>query len=128
VSAEVEEAVRRTIARYCQTCDDGRFDEFGECFAADAVMTVLGREVRGREAIRDWIAAAMPPEKRGKHVAVNTVIDVGDRAGAVRASTDYLFVARTEKGPRVTTTGRYVDTFVRDGDRWLFQTRDIHID
>ena len=127
MTADIEAAVRATIARYCQTCDDGRFAEFGECFARDAVLAVMGREVRGREAIVDWIAAAMPPEKRGKHVAVNTLVDV-DAAGAVSASTDYLFVARTEKGPRITTTGRYRDTFVRDGDRWLIQTRHIDID
>lgn len=121
VAAEL--AVRRTLAEYSQTCDDGRFDEFGECFTADAVVVVLGREVRGRTAIREWIANAMPPERRGKHVCVDPIITVEeDRA---TASSDFMFVARDAGGWRITTAGRYLDELHLDGDRWLLSRREI---
>ena len=115
--------VRRTLATYCQTCDDGRFDDFAECFAPDATMTALGRTVVGRDAIRGWIAAAMPPERRGKHVCVNAVITCdGDTA---HAESDFLFLAPGPRGPVISTAGRYVDDLRRDGDRWVFTRRDI---
>ena len=121
VAAEL--AIRRTLAAYCQTCDDGRFDEFAACFAGDATMTALGQTVRGRDAIRDWITAAMPPSRRGKHVCVNAVITItGDVA---RSDSDFLFLAPGRDGPVVTTAGRYADELERDGDRWVFTRREI---
>ena len=115
--------VRRALALYCQTCDDGRFDELASCFAADATMTALGQTVTGRQAIRDWIAAAMPPERRGKHLVANAVITCdGDSA---RAESDFFFLAPGQPGPVITIAGRYDDALVREGDRWVFTSRDI---
>ncbi len=119
----VETAIRHTLAAYCQSCDDGRFADFGRCFTSDAVLAVMGREITGRPAIEGWIAAAMPPDKRGKHVTTNTVVVVdGDRA---TATSDYLFVAPGERRPRVTVAGRYDDVFVPDSERWLIARRAI---
>ncbi len=120
---KAEAAILRTIATYCQTCDDGRFAEFAACFAEDAVMSVPGMpEVRGREAIEAWIARAMPPEKRGKHVTINPIVTLLDPERAT-ASTDYLFL---DKDLQITSAGRYLDELVRDGtDDWLFTRRQI---
>ena len=123
MNADVDAAVRRTTAEYCQTCDDGRWDEFALCFAPDAVVQVMGKDIVGRDAIRDWISAAMPPEKRGKHIAVNSLIEVdGDD---IRASTDFMFLALGASGPTITTVGRYVDRFVHLDGRWVFASREI---
>lgn len=120
-----EAGIRRTLARYCQTCDDGRFEEFAACFTDDAVMTALGNEVKGRAAIQAWMAKAMPPERRGRHVTVNSVIDVsGDTA---TATSDFVFLAIAEGKFRVTSAGRYRDELRRvDGD-WQFARRDIEL-
>jgi 3-phenylpropionate/cinnamic acid dioxygenase small subunit len=116
-------AVHRTLAQYCQTCDDGRFAEFGECFLDDAEVVFGERVVRGRAAITDWIAAAMPAERRGKHLCMNPLVEVdGDRA---RAATDFVFLARGDSGPRISAAGRYVDELRADGDRWRFARREI---
>ncbi|MGH9111249.1 MAG: nuclear transport factor 2 family protein [Acidimicrobiales bacterium] len=119
-----EAAIRRTLAAYCQFCDDGRFDEWGALFAEDASFRVLGRSHEGRAAIQAFIAAAQPPERRGKHVCANPLIDVdGDTA---RAVTDYIFLSRIDGGGlAVSNTGRYHDRLVRRGDRWLFAERSI---
>lgn len=120
-----EAGIRRTLARYCQTCDDGRFDEFASCFTDDAVMTALGNDVRGRRAIQEWMTAAMPPQRRGRHVTVNSVIEVsGD---AATATSDFLFVAKTGGELRISTAGRYRDELRRVGAEWLFARREIEL-
>lgn len=121
-----EAEIRRTIAAYCQSCDDGRFDDYAGCFTDDAEVVLAGRPAAtGRAAIREWITAGQPPDKRGKHVTVNTVITVADDVASATASTDYLFVARSPDGPRVSVAGRYVDALRPVADRWLISRREI---
>lgn len=123
-----ESGIRRTIARYCQTCDDGDFAGFAACFTPDAVLTVLDQEVRGRAAITDWIAAAQPAERRGRHVTANSVIEVSAGLDRAQAVSDYVFLARRQGGrPEPSVTGRYRDTLVPLGAEWLFQRREISI-
>lgn len=121
------EAIGRTLARYCQLCDDGRFDEWGLLFADDARFSVLGRTHEGRAAIQGWITKAQPPEQRGKHFLGQSVIDVDDGGTTAHGVTDYTFVSRTPEGTYViTSAGRYHDTFVHEADgEWRFVTREI---
>ena len=115
-----EEAIRRTIAQYAHFCDDGRFDEWGELFTTDARLNVLGATHEGRDDVKRWITKFQTPDLRGKHVCVNTVIDIsGDEA---RAWTDYIFVDQTNA---IVSVGRYHDHLVRDADRWRFRERRI---
>jgi uncharacterized protein (TIGR02246 family) len=121
-----ESEIRRTIAEYCQTCDDGRFDAYAACFTEDAEVVLAGTVVAtGRDGIEAWITPAMPAEKRGKHVTVNPLITVSDDLATAQASTDYLFVARSSSGPRVTVAGRYSDVLRPVGERWLIARREI---
>jgi len=117
------EAVLDTVARYCQLCDDGRFEEWAELFSDDAEFAVMGQVHRGPAAIRDFISAAMGPEARGRHITANPVVEVdGDTA---TTSIDYLFVKGAGASFQVINVGRYNDVLVRDGDRWLFAKRSI---
>ncbi len=123
----MEEAVRRLLAVYCHTVDDGRFDEFAGLWAADAVVTVRGQEVRGQAAIRAWIEDAQPPEHRGRHAVLNTAVTVeaDDRATAV---SHFIFLARGEDRLwHVSATGRYRDVLVLEGGRWVFAAREIDL-
>lgn len=118
-----EDGVRRTIGRYCHTCDDGRFDEFAELFTADAEFAVMGRVHQGRDAIVAFMAEAQPAERRGKHVTSNTVIDVTDGGRSAAAVTDYLFVTRDHT---ILSVGRYHDVLVcGDDGGWRFARREI---
>lgn len=118
------EAIRRTLALYCHLCDEGRFDEWEQLFTVDATFRVMGRTHEGRPAVRAFIEAGQPPERRGKHVCANPVIDFDgdDRATVV---SDYVFVGRVPEGLAITSAGRYHDRFVRDGDTWLIAARQI---
>ena len=119
-----EDAIRRTLAEYCQFCDDGRFDDFADLFAEDASFHVLDKTHEGRSQISAFMEKAQPPERRGRHVCSNTVIDVDGETA--RAFTDYVFVARTDgDGFTIISVGRYHDRLVKDHDRWRFGERRI---
>jgi len=119
------ESIRRTLALYCQLCDDGRFDEWADLYAGEATFTVMGRTYAGPAEIQGFIQKGQPPELRGKHVCANSLIDVDSDGAHASARTDYIFVGRTDEGLAITSAGRYHDTLVRDGDRWLFESRQI---
>ena len=115
--------MRRTVAQYAQLCDEGRFEEWGDLFLPDARFHVMGGTREGREAIVGFIGKAMPPDKRGKHANLATVIDVADDEVTARAWTDFLFA--TPAG-QVTSVGRYHDELVKGDDgRWRFGLREI---
>ena len=43
-TADDREAIARTLAQYCRTCDDGRFDALAQLFADNAEL-VIGDEI-----------------------------------------------------------------------------------
>ena len=115
-----EEDIRTTLAQYAHLCDDGRFDEWADLYTEDAVYSVMGQTHKGRDALKGFIANAMTPELRGKHLCFNSVIEVeGNEAYAV---TDYVFMDRHRA---ITNAGRYHDRLVRNRDRWRFAERRI---
>ncbi|WP_436778334.1 nuclear transport factor 2 family protein [Yinghuangia sp. YIM S09857] len=128
-SLMAESAVRRIHAAYSQACDDGRFEALGTLFADDVELVVRGSVVaRGREAACEWIAAAQPPERRGRHLVANTVIE-SSGPGTTVAVADFVFLAPgPDGGLVVATVGRYRDRFVAgDGasGRWMLARREM---
>lgn len=119
--------IRRLLALYCMLCDDGRFDEWAELFTEDATFTVMGTTHTGRAQLQAFMAAAQPPEARGKHVAINPVIEVGMGPEDARAWTDYIFVGKVgEKGRLgVTSAGRYHDHLRQEDGTWRIAAREI---
>lgn len=121
--------MRAVLAGYCQCCDDGRFEEWAQLFAEDAVVEVLGNRHVGRGAARAFIEAAQPPEARGKHLTLNSLIEVSDGEPATASAvSDFAWLAKRPEGFAVTQAGRYEDTFRCDRDgRWRFTSRKIHL-
>jgi 3-phenylpropionate/cinnamic acid dioxygenase small subunit len=115
-----EDDIRTTLAQYAHLCDDGRFDEWGDLFASDATFSVIGRTYLGREAVKDFMVQAQPPERRGKHLCVNSAVKV--EGNEARVVTDYIFIDRQKA---ITSAGRYHDRLVRNRDRWRFAERCI---
>ncbi|MEJ5254097.1 MAG: nuclear transport factor 2 family protein [Acidimicrobiales bacterium] len=120
-----EEGIRRTLALYCQLCDDGRFDEWAQLYVDDAELHVLGTTHRGRRAIQAFIERAQPPERRGKHLCANPVIDLDDSGTTAQAATDFVFVAHRAEGFAISSVGRYLDRLVLADGRWRFARREI---
>ena len=121
-----EEAIRRLLARFIQLRDDKQFDAWSELFTDDAVFTYGIVRLEGRQAIREHVASLLARDE-GKHLCLNSVIDVdGDRAFV---SSDFakLDPAAGEAGFVIGTAGRYVDELVRIDRSWCIARRDVLI-
>jgi 3-phenylpropionate/cinnamic acid dioxygenase small subunit len=115
-----QEAIRATLAAYCQTLDDGRFDEWVDLLTEEIAFAVMGRVDRGRAAVRAFVEPVQQADSRGRHVLSEPLISLeGDTA---TATTDFCFLA---PDLTVTAAGRYHDVLVRDADRWRIATREI---
>jgi hypothetical protein len=68
-------------------------------------------------------ASNAAPERRGKHITANTVMEIdGDDA---TARTDFLFLLPSADGLKPLAAGRYFDTFTKDDGNWLYRERRI---
>jgi 3-phenylpropionate/cinnamic acid dioxygenase small subunit len=122
-----ELAIRRTLVTYCHRCDDGDFDGLVDQFTPDGSFSYRDEVVPGHERLRAWFEGKQPPERRGKHLTTNTVIDIdGDRAHAL---SDFVFLRVPEGAtdPVIVVAGRYRDEFHRVGDRWLIDRREVQV-
>lgn len=118
-----EDAIRNTIARFCQHLDSRRFVEWTETFTEDGKFNQL----HGRPAILQMIQAgelATKPDLRRQHAVTNSIIDVsGDTA---TATSDLAMYDRYGDGPITVQTGRYYDRLARQPDgTWLFTERRL---
>jgi hypothetical protein len=132
------EAIRDLVARYNYYGDRGRFDEFGELFAADAALEFtnadgIQREARGRAQIVDLVrsvgadfmaesrAAGWPPYIR--HSVSTHIIDFIDENTATgRAHVTVL------RAFGLAEWGTYTDGYSRVHDNWLFERRSAVTD
>jgi ketosteroid isomerase-like protein len=113
--------IRRLLAEYCQLCDDGDFDALVDRFTEDCWFAFDEWRVEGHRGVRRWFETTQSPEKRGKHLTTNLVIELGDATATVVS--DYLFLSGREGGYAVELTGRYEDELRREGGRWRFVSR-----
>jgi 3-phenylpropionate/cinnamic acid dioxygenase small subunit len=117
-----ELAIRRTLAACCQHLDDGDFSAVAEQFTPDGSISFGDRGgASGRAGIEAWYAERNPPERRGRHLTVNTIVDLdGDRA---TAWSDFTFLGFVDGDLRPLFAGRYHDEFARAEGRWLIARR-----
>lgn len=121
VPAEVDAAIRRLLARYCQLVDDRDYDAAVDLFTEDARFIVLGDERKGRDAIRETLG-----ERRSRttlHQVTNVVVSNGSHDGTFHAVSD---LALTEKDGSTWTpvfAGRYHDTYTGTGRNLRFTQR-----
>jgi len=121
--ARASDGIRRTIAQYCQLCDDGRFDEWIALFTADARFHVMGRTTMGRADIKAFMEVGQREELRGRHATFEPLIDLAEDGNTARVWTDFVFV---DKGGTITTIGRYHDEMARGTDgRWRYVLHEI---
>ncbi len=112
--------IRRVLAAYCQSLDDGRFDDWIDLFTEDCVFVVMGMRARGRHELQALIEPNQTDELRGKHMISEPLIDLDRDVAAV--ATDFMFISRTNE---VLQAGRYHDTVRRNPDGWRIAEREI---
>jgi 3-phenylpropionate/cinnamic acid dioxygenase small subunit len=124
-----QECIRRVLAEFIQLRDDKRFAEWVDLFTEDATFEYGSHHLVGRSAIRENVQALLRDD-RGKHLCVNSIIDVSGETASV--SSDFLKVNPTDNGSGATgygvgTMGRYEDRFVRQAGEWKIAKRRVHI-
>jgi hypothetical protein len=118
-----EDAIRNTLARFCQHLDSRRFVEWSETFTEDGRFNTL----EGRAAILHMIQGgelALQPDLKRQHAVTNSIIDV--KGDAATATSDLAMYDRVGDGPISVRTGRYHDRLARQPNgEWLFTERRL---
>ena len=118
------EQIRQLLARFIQLRDDKRFEEWVRLFTEDGTFEYPGARLTGRDAIRDSVASLLRDD-RGKHLALNAVIEVDGDTASVTSDVVKLRPAEPGGGTAfvVQTAGRYIDSLVRTKDGWQVASR-----
>ncbi|MCW2884059.1 MAG: hypothetical protein QOE54_875 [Streptosporangiaceae bacterium] len=127
------ELIRDTVAAYTHSGDRGQVARLAECFTADGVLEIKGREpAEGRGAIVAMLTGAVergsaaPADGRPgfvRHFVTNLRFD---ELTPQRARTSAYFLVLTADGPD--HWGRYRDVLVPVGERWLIAHRLVGVD
>jgi hypothetical protein len=130
------ESIRDLVARYNANGDSGRIASVLDLFVEDATLEVAGSRVyRGLSEIRELFEGAAagdpvdaghtqppPPSLLRHHTSTHQI----DLQSEEQASGRCYFVVFTEAGPD--HWGRYVDEYLRAGDRWMFRSRCVTVE
>lgn len=126
------EHIRDAMAQYTWSGDSGRIGDLAEAFLPEGVLEIRGgRTHRGREAITAYlggIATTTPPAEPGrKRLVRHSIANVRFlELTPERALVASYFTVVTEVG--LDHVGRYRDTLVPAGGRWLLQHRFVSTD
>ncbi|MFC5745234.1 nuclear transport factor 2 family protein [Actinomadura rugatobispora] len=126
------ERVRDTLAAYTHAGDRGRIEDLAATFTEDGVLELRsGETLAGREAITamlSGVAERGSAPSRGvpgiiRHFVANVRFE---EVTPERVRTAAYFLVMNAHGPD--HWGRYRDTLVPVGDRWLFEHRFVSTD
>ena len=118
-----KDEIRELTARYCFAVADGDAATIVDLFTDDGVFKIRGREVRGREDLRQFYdGAAEGPTP--KPFIQNHVIDVSGDEATGRCGVEIRMV---NKGEAYTVAGHYADRYRRVDGRWRFAERDFMV-
>ena len=120
------DAVRNLLGRYCELIDAADWDGVGALFVDGRLAAEDGTVLAtGAGEIADFYRRTVvlhDGSPRTKHLVANTVIDIDGERAVARSS--YLVLQDLQ--PII--TGRYVDTFERDADGWVWRERRFAVD
>ena len=124
---EEKDSIRETMARYCFYTDSGQSEKYADLFTEDCDWDggVFGHCV-GRAALLAMHKGGGDSSTKLRHVNTNVVITVNGNAAQAISYVAILGVG--EQSPSVFFSGSYFDRLVKQGGRWLFQTRRIVTD
>ena len=120
-AAEDQMAIRTLHESYADAVFRRDADQWGGNWAEDGLWHLMGTDVKGRGAIVSlWVSAMAGFTFVAFFSQVGAIEIDGDRA------TGRVFtheVLETSDGTISRPVGRYDDDYVRQGGRWLFQSR-----
>jgi uncharacterized protein (TIGR02246 family) len=123
-TATDELAIHALVARYCHAIAQRDDEAWAATWAADAEWRVLGKTVRGRDAILAHYRGIVSGLRFVVQVAANGLIEIaGDGASGRWLITETL---QTNDGRPALNIGLYRDDYRRDADgAWRFARREF---
>ena len=125
VAGAIEDACTELVMGYAIHRDQFNVDAYGALFSEDAVLSVLGSEYRGREAIRQRLAGARGKEVT-RHLMSGVWISVLDTHRATGISYASIYAAPPGElplEPVMPAVGEYHDEFQLTEDGWKISRR-----
>jgi 3-phenylpropionate/cinnamic acid dioxygenase small subunit len=125
-------AITELLYRYAELIDAGDFDAVGQLLGRATFAGTRSAQTSGAEAIAKLFAMTTRryPEQgntpRTRHLVLNPIVDVDDRAATARST--FCVVQNTETVPlQPIVVGRYFDSFSCDDDGWYFTERQVDV-
>lgn len=125
---QAKEGVRRVMACYARSLDEGRFDELDSVFSQDAVVRSVPWNERGTEGkagiierFRDYRSTFHHPRR---YIANEQIQVHGDIASAYT----HWFVTQGYKGQSWCGFGTYEWDFRREGEEWKVTRLTVNIE
>jgi hypothetical protein len=123
-------------ARYLFAFDWNDAEGYANTFAEDGVLNFGWGEIKGRQAIRDFIdppgeaqpQPTPPPGERprvGRHIISNIVVTIDGNKASGRAYWTHMTTGPTGYGT-VDFFGHYEDEMVKVNGEWLFASRHVY--
>lgn len=130
----LRDAIEDTIYAYAWGYDDDELDLLAGAFAEGATLNhaLDGSTLSGPAEIRAWM-----DEKRQifrdageqpRHLIANIVVTQDGESTASSRCYMTMMVTRSDGTVYAHHAGRYLDTYAKVGDRWLFSERLIRVD
>lgn len=122
--ADADARIRGLLAAYCHALDDGRTEDLVAMFVPDGTATLPRTPpLQGHDALRAAYAA-MAPKTPQRHVVTNLHLEEYDGTRATVVS-DLVFLLKGESEWKVRMVGRYTDVVRKEGEGWLFESREL---
>ena len=126
-------AIEQLLYRYCFAVDKGTADEVAALFHESAVLMPIyagDPPAKGRAAIHQWYAnydrQMHATVDHLRHCVSNPVIEVSGNEATAQCYLTADAVPKANRKP-FWVAGYYRDKLVKEGGRWLFMERQIHV-
>lgn len=117
-------AIRELHDSYCDAVLRFDADDWGALWTQDAVWSLMGTEVVGRENIVNLWNGAMGAFDAVSFVGIPASLEVKGDTASGRYQTHEILVENGE--PRI-AGGRYDDEFIKQDGRWLYSKRIFNV-
>jgi 3-phenylpropionate/cinnamic acid dioxygenase small subunit len=130
INYEDREMVRELYSRYAHTLDEGRNEEWVDCFTPDGVFDSpwVGRHA-GRENLLAMVSASAGTELgrvKQRHLMANISLDLEEDQGTGTCNFTYYWTR--EGKTELIAIGVYQDSLRKIDGRWRFARRLIRLD
>lgn len=123
-SLDDELALRNLMGRYADAVNRYDADAWIATWAEDGVWNLLGNPVHGRDNILALWQQMMASFEFALMLPSSCLFDVkGDTASGHWYLHEYT---RDLQGTATTVLSRYLDTYIKQGGRWLFKSRQYN--